>query len=104
MAQEADFWDALNAAIPHMASQYRYPLHFSVKLSELLRLQNSYASQTSNSSASATQKSSWRQDMLRAMRPHFPEEQQKRIDMLATYFEVQTFMHDFLYFKEDFII
>jgi len=98
------FTRALTAAIPHMAPQYRRTLHMAVKISELAQAHDFYAEKEANSETQAVQKQSWRQDMLRAMQPCFSTEQQKTLDILATCFEAQAMMKDFLQFKEDFEI
>ena len=70
---------ALKAAIPHMEPHYRQPLSIVIKLAEIRRL-NGYYSQATPTA----RKDSWQHDMIHAMHPHLPPEQQQQLALLSS--------------------
>ena len=100
----AVFLRALDAAIPHMDPRYRHVLHISVKMSELVRLRSFYNSDAASVKAKEAQKPTWRQDMLRAIRPCFTEERQKKLDVITALVETNVTMNEILQNKGDIII
>ena len=100
---------ALKAAIPHMDTRQRHALSIAVKLMEIQRLHRHYdqlqiqeQSRPTMQSASTTKDN--RHDILRAIQPHLPPEQQQQLDLLMTFMQAQSLYTTMNPEKEDIII
>ena len=80
----------IKAALPYLDERYQRNISIFIKLVEMQRLLEAYGRRVID--MHARQDPDWRRGMLKAIRPHMPEEKQKQIDTLLNALSMQELM------------